>query len=311
MSFSSEVKKEILLNLPKKNHCCIAEISAFINICGHIATNYDNIRIGMQTENILVAQRFYLLVKNTFGIISEVSVRKNNKNSIYMVAINNNIEAEKILSALGILTEYDGNKYISDYIVPMAVEKLCCKKSYIRAAFLASGSISDPEKTYHMEFVNTSYIHSIEFQNMINYFNVDAKVVERKGHYVVYIKEGEKISNILSAIGASNSFMKLENLRIIKDMRNNVNRIVNCETANLSKTISASVKQINDINYIQEVMMIDKLPESLREIAQIRLMYPDATLKELGEMLTPSIGKSGVNHRLKKISEIAEKLKEN
>lgn len=311
MSFSSKVKNEILADFPKKQHCRIAEIFALINICGHIAVNYGNISIKVQTENIMVAQRFYLLIKNTFGIISETALKKGTQNNLYSIVINNSAYAQKILSEIGMLSEYDGKKYIADYIEPSVIEKVCCKKSYIKAAFLAGGSISAPEKTYHMEFVNSSYRHSIEFQNMVNYFEADAKVVERKGHYIVYVKDSERITDLLSAMGAIDSVMELENLRIIKDMRNKVNRIVNCETANLNKTISASVKQIEDINYIQQTIGIQKLPELLQEIAQIRLMYPEASLKELGEMLSPKVGKSGVNHRLKKITEIAERLKQN
>lgn len=313
MSFSSSVKNEIANYFSKARHCNIAEISAIINMCGHIIIGYGIISVKIQTENIVVAQKYFTLIKNTFNIYGEVSVRKNsqsNSNSIYTVIIKDTVYSKKLLISTGILNNYDGGTYITNNIEPMIVKKICCKRAYIRGAFLVSGSLSNPEKTYHLEFVNTNYQYSIELQKLINYFEMDAKVIERKGHYIVYLKEGEKIVDLLNVIGAHISLMDLENVRIIKDMRNNVNRIVNCETANLSKTVCASIRQIEEIKYIQNTIGLSSLPELLEEIAEKRLMFPEASLKELGEMLSPIVGKSGVNHRLKKISNIVENIKE-
>jgi DNA-binding protein WhiA len=313
MSFSSKVKNEVSNHFGNARHCNIAEISAIINMCGHIDRKYGNIVVKIQTENINVARKYYLLIKKTFNIDGEVSVKRSSQlksNSIYSVVIKNTIEAEKVLMAAGIFTSYEDKIYISNYIDPLIIKKICCKRAYITGAFLSAGSVSNPEKTYHLEFVDVDYQHSLELQNLINYFDMDAKMIERKGHYVVYLKEGEKIVDLLNVIGAHISLMDLENLRIIKDMRNNVNRIVNCETANLSKTVSASIKQLSEIEYIQETIGLNSLPELLEEVARKRLMFPEASLKELGEMLSPTVGKSGVNHRLKKISVIAETIKQ-
>lgn len=312
MSFSSNVKNEISNQFGDARHCNIAEISAIINMCGHIIIRYGIISIKVQTENIIVAQKYYSLITKTFNINCDVSIKKNsqlNSNSIYTIIIKNTIYAQKILTSTGILN-YDGITYNTNSIEPMVVKKVCCKRAYIRGAFLCCGSLSNPEKTYHLEFVNTDYQHSVDLQNLINYFDMDAKTIERKSHYVVYLKEGEKIVDLLNVIGAHISLMDLENMRIVKDVRNSVNRIVNCETANLTKTINASIKQLEDIEYIQNTIGLNNLPILLQEVAGKRLMFPEASLKELGEMLCPVVGKSGINHRLRKISNIAENIKE-
>ncbi len=182
-------------------------------------------------------------------------------------------------------------------------------KGLIRDAFLRSGSISDPEKFYHLEVVFTSHEEAESIKKMLEDFDLDAKIVERKGHYVVYLKEGAQIADMLRIMEAPLALMEFENIRIVKEMRNSINRQVNCEAANLGKTISAAVKQVEDIKFICSKVGLDNIPESLAETAKKRLEYPEATLKELGELMEPPLGKSGVNHRLKKLSELAEDLR--
>ena len=174
--------------------------------------------------------------------------------------------------------------------------------------FLASGSVSDPNKSYHFEIVCKTQEQAEQIKEILLGFNTDAKIVERKGHYVVYLKEGENIVDALNVMEAYVSLMKFENIRILKDMRNAVNRKVNCETANISKTVNAAVKQIEDIELIRDKIGLDNLPDNLREIAMLRFVYPDVALKELGKYLQPPVGKSGVNHRFRKIAAIAEEL---
>lgn len=227
-----------------------------------------------------------------------------------MIFVTQKEQAEKLLTATGIMYTEQGKQTTANRIYSLIVNSTCCKRAYIRGAFLASGSLSDPEKTYHLEFVNSEYDYSVELRDLINSFGIDAKIVKRKEHYIVYLKEGEQIVDLLNIMEAHVALMDLENVRILKGMRNNVNRIVNCETANLNKTITASVKQVEDIEYIERAMGISQLPQSLEEMASIRLNFPEASLKELGEMMNPPVGKSGVNHRLRKISSIAETLRE-
>lgn len=182
-------------------------------------------------------------------------------------------------------------------------------KGLIREVFLQSGSISDPEKFYHLEIVFATYEEALEVKQVMESFNLDAKIVERKGHHVVYLKEGAQIADMLRIMEAPLALMEFENIRIVKDVRNSINRQVNCEAANLGKTISAAVKQVEDIKFICSKVGLEQIPKSLAETAKKRLEYPEATLKELGEMMDPPLGKSGVNHRLKKLSEMAEDLR--
>lgn len=312
MSFSSEIKNEIASCLEDARHCNIAEIAAIINLCGHVVICNKFINIKVQTENILVAKKYFSLLNNTFNICAEVSLKKNyplKSNSIYLILVKNSSIAQKILSSTGLFIKNNSKLYISNKIEDIVVKKICCKRAYIKGAFLACGSISDPHKTYHLEFA--SYQHSQELQKLIAYFDIETKIIQRKGHYIVYLKEADKIVDLLNVMGAYISLMNLENLRILKDMRNNVNRKVNCETANLNKTVCASVKQVEDIKYIQDTIGLDSLPDALKEVAIKRLMFQHLTLKELGQKLIPTVGKSGVNHRLKKISSIAETIKYN
>ena len=187
---------------------------------------------------------------------------------------------------------------------------ICCRRAYIRGAFISVGSVNDPEKNYHMEFVLANASSAEQLKDLINSFGLDAKVVERKEHFVVYLKEGEQIVDLLNIMEAPLALMDLENVRIMKEMRNDINRKVNCETANLNKVVGAAVKQLEDIEYIEEKIGLSSLPEQLEEIARLRLEYPDKSLKELGSFLSTPVGKSGVNHRLRKISNIAEALRE-
>jgi DNA-binding protein WhiA len=211
-----------------------------------------------------------------------------------------------ILKASGILQEGDKGLRLSSKLPNHLIKKVCCRKAYLRGVFLGGGSISDPEKTYHLELVTNNENFAEDIKELLNHYELGAKVVVRKGNYVVYIKEGEHIVKFLSIIGAHNALLSLENVRIYKEMRNNVNRIVNCETANLDKTLNAASRQIENIRYIKNTIGLEKLPAGLAEMAELRLRYKEASLKELGEMMSPAVGKSGVNHRLRKLDQIAD-----
>lgn len=187
-------------------------------------------------------------------------------------------------------------------------ERSCCRRAFLRGAFLASGSISDPEKSYHFEIVCPDEAQAERLRELFASFELDAKILLRKKYYIVYLKEGAQIVDALNIMGAHVALMNLENVRILKEMRGSVNRIVNCETANINKVVGAACRQAEDIRYIQAKIGLDELPPALREMAQIRLEYPDSPLAELGKLCDPPIGKSGVNHRLRKLGEIAEKL---
>lgn len=313
MSFSSIVKNEIC-RIPEDKDCCqIAELSAVMRMSGTIHINgKQGLSFRISTENPAIARRVFTLLKNLFKIHSDILVKKNNslkKNNVYIIVISPDMGAKDILLKTAILKEHNGAISINNKIGADIIKKSCCKRAYLRGAFLGGGSISNPEKTYHMEFVANALEHAEELMKLINSFDLNAKVIQRKNSFVVYLKEGEQIVDLLNVIGAHTALLELENVRIYKEVRNNVNRLVNCETANLNKTVDAAVRQIDSIKLIQQKVGLRKLPPNLREIAELRINYPDVSLKELGEMLNPPIGKSGVNHRLRKIEKIAEELR--
>ena len=311
MSFSSEVKEELSEQIASGRHCRLAETAAILSLCGKIViTDNDRYCVKIQTENLAVARKYFTLLRKTFNIRAEVSVRKSREVRFYSVIVSKDPEARRLLGETCLLDE-DGN--ISECMSPMhhrLLRQNCCRRAFIRGAFLAVGSVSDPEKSYHFEIVCAAPEKARQLQELLASYDVDAKVVLRKRHYVVYIKEGSQIVELLGLMGAHISLMQLENVRIVKEMRNSVNRKVNCETANLNKTVSAAVRQAEDIRYIQEKIGLDKLPMDLEETARLRLEHTEASLKELGDMLSPKVGKSGVNHRLRKLSQIADDLRE-
>lgn len=311
MSFSGKVKDELSKQCPVARHCQIAEVAAIISLCGRIGISQnDTYLVRIHTENIAVARKYFTLLKKAYNIDTEISIRQSSKLRNYTITIKHHKDAMKVLQASKLIDEYGEiceNLSVSSNIL---IQKECCKRAFIRGAFLASGSISAPEKFYHFEIVCTTEDKAVQLKNIIQYFNIDAKIVERKKHFVVYIKEGAGIVDILNVMEAHVALMDLENVRILKEMRNSVNRKVNCETANLKKTVSAAVKQIEDIKFIRDKVGLSVLSDNLEEMARLRLDNPDASLKELGEMLTPAVGKSGVNHRLRKICEIADDLRE-
>ncbi|MCI6429884.1 MAG: DNA-binding protein WhiA [Oliverpabstia sp.] len=313
MSFSSEVKEELSRHLPSARHCQIAETAAILSVCGQVSISEDDrFRIVVHTENISVARKYFTLLKKTFKIEAVTRIRKNaylKKSTVYLVEVNSHEDAVRILQATKFMTV---DLEIAEDLSTMnrlIIQKECCKRAFLRGTFLAAGSISDPEKSYHLEIVCTTEERALQVQNILRELELDARIVNRKKNQVVYLKEGSQIVELLGLMGASISLMNLENIRILKEISNNVNRKVNCETANIGKTVSAAVKQVEDIRYIETHMGFSQLSEGLEEIAVLRLQYQDATLKELGEMLNPPVGKSGVNHRLRKLSRIADELR--
>lgn len=314
MSFSSDVKDELSRQLNKSRHCQIAEITAIIGFCGKVQINYNNSYcVKVQTENIAVARKYYLLLKRAFGIQADITIRQSKnlrKQKNYIVSILNHEDSVRVLQAAKLINQAGQMQKSLSLVNNLVIQQSCCKRAFIRGAFLSAGSISDPSKFYHFEIVCTTMDKAEQLKAIINSFQIDAKIVQRKKYYVVYIKEGAMIVEILNVMEAHVALMNLENVRIVKEMRNSVNRKVNCETANINKTVSAAVRQIEDITYIQEHTGLHVLSDGLEEIAVLRLENPDVSLKELGMMLNPQVGKSGVNHRLRKISNFANDLRD-
>ena len=289
--------------------CCKAcELAALIKMDGSLQINGRKIALNITNYNAAVARKVIKLSKDLFGIRIEVLVKKKvrlRKNNVYMVRMPPQPELQQMLVKLGMLND---NGSFRDGMPEELLQKECCRRSYLRGIFLGGGSVNNPGGTYHLEVITGDERHAEAISSLLRQFGLSAKISSRKQWYVVYLKDSEQIVKCLNLMGAHTALLEYENTRIYKDMRNNVNRLVNCETANLNKTVNAAMRQSENIRAIARLIGIEKLPRSLREVAELRLHYPDASLKELGEMMDPPLGKSGVNHRLRKLDKLAEKL---
>ena len=307
MSFASEMKKE-LTQIESNEINLKAELSAMIRMNGSLSLTNRQFSLDVQTENAAIARRMYTIMKQLYNYKIELLVRKKmrlKKNNVYICRVREG--TRELLESLEILS---GNFLMNHHISPDLIKTDLSKRAYLRGAFLAGGSVNNPETSaYHLEIYSLYEEHGTDLMNLMNYFDLNAKTIERKKGFVTYLKEAEKISDFLNLVGAHQAMMKFEDVRIVRDMRNSVNRLVNCETANLNKTIGAAIRQVENIKYIDKQIGIEQLPEKLQEIARLRVAYQDVTLKELGEMMTTSVSKSGINHRLRKIDEIADSLR--
>ncbi|EDP7481704.1 DNA-binding protein WhiA [Listeria monocytogenes] len=308
MSFASETKKE-LTHMDVSDSDAKVELAAFIRMNGAISFSNQLVIMDVQTENAAIARRMYQLLKDLYEVPIELLVRRKmklKKNNVYIVRLKSGTRG--ILEDLRIL---EPPMTFTKSIDRGFVKKRSTKRAYLRGAFLASGSVNNPEtSSYHLEIFSVYEEHNEAICALMNQFDLNARTLERKNGFITYLKEAEKITEFLSIIGATSALLHFEDVRIMRDMRNSVNRLVNCETANLNKTINAAVRQIDNIKYIQSTVGLEALPERLREIAALRIANEDVTLKELGEMLTTGqVSKSGINHRLRKLDQIAERLR--
>ncbi|WEG13629.1 DNA-binding protein WhiA [Pullulanibacillus sp. KACC 23026] len=306
MSFAAETKKE-LTRLELEDCGASPELAALIRMNGSISIMNKQLALDITTENAAIARRIYSLVKYVYDYPAEVLVRKKmrlKKNNVYIVRMR-----EKARDMLEDLKIMDQSFMFTREIDATLVNTSCKRRAYLRGAFLAGGSINHPEASYHLEIFSNYEEHTQSLADLMNRYELNVKCLPRKNGYILYMKESEKITEFLNIVGAHNALFAFEDIRIVKDMRNSVNRLVNCETANLNKTVSAAMKQVEHIKLIQKNIGLDRLPKKLREVAELRLEYPDVTLKELGELVQgEAISKSGINHRFRKLSAIAEKI---
>ena len=310
MSFSSEVKEELGKYVSRNLHCQIAEFAAIIHYQGHLNRGEDGqLQLQILTENPSVLRKSFTILNKAFKIETsemEEECLQNHKNAVYTIVLEREEDIRNIFHAIKLIDDEGVLHDLRDRIHDDIVKEYCCRRAFMRGAFLCIGSMSDPMKGYHLELVCNTMQQAKQIQDVLILFDLDAKIVTRKKYYVVYIKEGSNIVDFLGICKARVALMNLENLRIVKEMRNKINRKVNCETANIAKTVSAAAKQIEDIIFIRDFVGFSKLPDNLKEMAQVRLDYPESSLKELGQYLDPPVGKSGVNHRLRKLCEIAD-----
>lgn len=298
MSYSMQIKEELSKQISSSRHCQIAELSGIFHYAGkgEIGRKEDG-RVFFCLENDAVIRKCFTLLKKTFNI--------NNDFGLKNVPIDESGHKSEI-----VIEDVEDSKRVFDAITAETVtQKACCRRAFLRGAFLAAGSISNPEKSYHLEYICQSGGDAEFIISLLSSFDIEAKTFVRKNSCVVYIKDGTQIVETLNVMEAHVALMNFENTRILKDMRNSVNRKVNCDTANIKKTVSAAQKMIDEINLLMGTPEYEALPEVVREMGQLRLDNPEATLTELGELCNPPVGKSGVNHRLRKLSEVAAKIK--
>ena len=295
MSFSGAVKEEIARANVGARHCQLAELAAIVQLGCHLGRDATGkTAILFNSDNDALQRKYFTLLKKTFniGTLSELD----------------GDVAWELLQALKLVTSDGVLRDFSEPVNPLLIKQSCCKRAYLRGAYLSIGSMSDPKGSYHLELVCDNERQAKQICELIADFDLEGRIIERKKHFVVYMKESGSIVDFLNVIDANVALMEMENERILKEVRNSVNRRVNCEAANITKTVNASAKQVAEIELLRDRYGLYNLPANLREMAEVRLEHPDATLAELGEFLDPPVGKSGVNHRLRRLSEIAQGL---
>ncbi|WP_330364804.1 DNA-binding protein WhiA [Butyrivibrio sp. NC3005] len=313
ITYSMRVKEELLSHVAKARHCQLAGLAAILKMEGSVTLHeMGGGTIYIRTDNVISLRKCFTILKKAFNIdtdILDTVAEKRENGHVYKAIVNDADAVSSILMALKEINEDGTLRENRDVVSPLLLRNQCCKRAFLRDTFLCIGSISDPKKSYHLEFVCESKEQANQILDVLRDFELQPKMVIRKKYYVVYLKEGEEIVDLLNIMEAHISLMELENLRIYKDMRNSVNRRVNCEAANITKTVNAASRQTKDIQYIQQHYGFNRLSEGMRQMAEVRLEHPDATLAELGAFLDPPVGKSGVNHRLRKLSELADRLR--
>ena len=307
MSFSSVVKDELARVSPEAAEVRRAELSALLLYGGKWKPEEEQLLFS--SEHAGTVRKYFTLVRNEYRIKDSFVIQKKpslKRAHTFSAVLTGNVSVRILLDGLHFRADASGD-IVSCVKREEAPEQE--ERAFLRGAFLAAGSLSDPGKSYHMEFVCPDEEKAGVLKELLRKLGADAGIVGRKRFSVVYLKDSSEIVDVLGWMGAPGALMEMENIRILKEMRNSVNRQVNCEMANISKTVSASMKQVQDIEYIRDTAGLDSLPETLRDMAEVRLKYPEAALKELGEYLNPPVGKSGVNHRLRKLSQYAGELR--
>lgn len=312
MSFASDVKNELARTEPEKSCCQLAEISGFFRVSG-TATFFGNGRFGViaTTSNPAIARHYKRLIKDYFGdsIDMQIQIQETElfgKDRRYRLTIDHEGAGEEILRETGLLMVRKGQNYLTDGIYEGLIKSKCCKKSYLRGMFLGTGTISDPKKDYHLEIVCETETLAKDLQKLVNSFvDLSCKISKRRGKYIVYMKNSSYVRDTLAIMGAHSYVLELDNTLIEKQMKGEAVRMTNCDTANMDRTLDAAQEQIEAIKTLKLTGEYDGLSPKLKEIAELRMANPEASLVQLGEMLDPPLKKSGVNNRIKRIFELA------
>ncbi|MBR5229672.1 MAG: DNA-binding protein WhiA [Firmicutes bacterium] len=313
MSFASETKTELSRIIPEKKCCMLAEIAGFMRMAGSIRlAGLGKFRIVMTTNNPAVARHYKTLIKTYFSVDAKLDVGQDQslkRGHSYILTIGPEDLSEQILRETGILMVKEGMNFISDGIYDGLIRTKCCRKAYLRGAFMAAGTVNNPEKDYHFEISTGTETLAKELRKVINGFiDITAKIVTRKKTFGVYLKAGEQIKDVLAIMGASGQFFKFDEVMMMKELKSEAYRMNNLDNANIDKSLRAAEAQINAIKKIQEKRGLDTLSAKLREAAYARLENPDVGIEELGKLMSPPLSKSGINNRLRRIEEIAKGL---
>ena len=313
MSFAAKVREELSRQTARTKHCRTAELAALLFFAGTVQIDEaDRMTLVFRTEQSVVRDVFWRLLKSLFRILPEetdTTVRERKNGALYIIRIPDSGTVQKILTAVGTLDTHGHLREDTPLTEQKILQKDCCRRAFLRGAFLAAGTISDPSRSYHLEFLCNSAEQRDQLCLLLEAAGIPAGTARRGRKELAYLKDGSRIADLLGLMDAPVSLMEFENARIMREVRGNINRKVNCETSNIRKTADAAAGQIEDLRLIERKIGFAELPKALDETARIRLQYPTATLQELGEFMEPPVGKSGINHRMRKLHLIAEQLR--
>lgn len=309
MSFSSEIKEELTKFVNKDDNCKLAELAGFMITNCIVTKEKDEFVLRMSTENASTIRRIYNSFKALYEVIADTNIEKekSGKDTLYQLKISDKDDLEKIFKESFININVALQIVIDDKNVIRQNDMTI--KAFLRGVFIGAGSVVNPNTRYHLEIVANNHDNALFINNMIQEMGIIGKIIKRKKDFVIYLKGAESISIFLAAIGANRGTLTFEETRVIKEMRNKINRLNNFENANFDKTVDASLSQLEDISIIKKNRKFEKMPESLKQLARLRMMYKEATLEELGNMLEPKLSRAGVSHRFKKIKQIADDLR--
>ncbi|GFP32471.1 uncharacterized protein HKBW3S42_00775 [Candidatus Hakubella thermalkaliphila] len=306
MSFSREVKKELARHIPGRSCCRMAELSALVRFRGSLHLGGEgSISLSLDCDNAAISRKIIKLLKGTFSLTPQLMVEKEQKlrkRNRYLILIQNQPRLPQALNELGIL---DDRFFLTGGILPRQIRQSCCATSYLRGAFLGGGYLSSPEKAHHLEISSPSEELIEDLVKLLARFSLPASSYRKKDKEILYLKDMDKMLSLLALIGARRTLLGFEDVRIIKEIKNEVNRLVNCDTANVKRTVLAAQRQIEEIRKIDRTLGLNKIPPGLREVALTRLKNPQASIAEIGRMLNHSASKSAVNHRFRRIHQIA------
>jgi hypothetical protein len=312
MSFSSDLKEELTRAVPTDKRAMSAEIASLL-VFG--TTEYldslEIVRLRFLSEHISTTKKLILLLKDAFKLEVDFFVRRHHQTAEYGIEITGRRTIKNLFAMLGIKNtgRYDGVEIAGKFKFRGTLESRAEKAAFLRGAFLVKGSMSDPLKSYHFEVNVADEAEALALKNIMKSFSPEANMTKRKGFFPVYLKDGSAISDLLIELGASKAMLDFENARIVRETRGNVNRRVNCEVSNIKKAASAGQRQLEAINLIIKEGRLEALPDTLKQMALLRIDNPEASLQELGELVNPPLGRSGVNHRLQRLMDYAAKIK--